>query len=130
MKRMLWIAAVLLTACQDQTTAQGGASDLVAQAVEAQGGAEALRALNGLELKGEARFWEPGQSQAAGGEVRELGTATVEVTWDLEKGLARTVWDRDQHYPPPAVKLTSSGIGISNTLCRSRMATSDSMCAG
>jgi glyoxylase-like metal-dependent hydrolase (beta-lactamase superfamily II) len=106
MKRMLWIAALLLTACQEpSTTAQGGASDLVSHAVEAQGGAEALRALNGLELKGEARFWEPGQSQAAGGEARELGTASVEVTWDLEKGMARTAWDRDQQYPPPAVKL-------------------------
>ena len=106
MKRMLWIAALLLTACQDQsTTAQGGASDLVNQAVEAQGGAEALRGLARLELKGEARFWEPGQSQAAGGEARELGTATFETIWDLAKGMARTNWDRDQQYPPPAVKL-------------------------
>ena len=106
MKRMLWIAALLLTACQDQsTTAQGGASDLVNQAVEAQGGAEALRGLNRLELKGDARFWEPGQSQAAGGEARELGSATFETIWDLAKGMARTNWDRDQQYPPPAVKL-------------------------
>jgi hypothetical protein len=106
MKRMLCIAALLLTACQDpSTTAQGGASDLVNQAVEAQGGAEALRRLTRLELKGDARFWEPGQSQAAGGEARELGTATVEVTWDLAKGMARTNWNRDQQYPPPAVKL-------------------------
>jgi glyoxylase-like metal-dependent hydrolase (beta-lactamase superfamily II) len=106
MKRMLWIAAVLLTACQDQaTTAQGDARDLVSQAVEAQGGADALRGLAGLEVKGDARFWEPGQSQAAGGEARELGTATFEMTWDLPKSMARTTWDRDQQYPPPAVKL-------------------------
>ena len=104
MKRMFWIAALLLAACQDQS-AQGGAGDLINQAVQAQGGAEALRGLTGLELKGDARFWEPGQSQAAGGEARELGTATVQMTWDLEKGVARTSWDRDQQYPPPAVKL-------------------------
>ena len=63
MKRMLWIAALLLAACQDQTTSVQG--DLVNQAVEAQGGAEALRGLTGLTAKGDARFWEPGQSQVA-----------------------------------------------------------------
>ena len=71
----------------------------------AQGGADALRGLTGLTAKGDARFWEPGQSQAPGGEARELGTATFEMTWDLAKGMARTNWDRDQQYPPPAVKL-------------------------
>jgi hypothetical protein len=104
MKRMVWIAALMLAACQDQSV-QGEAGSLLNQAVEAQGGAAALRALTGLEAKGDARFWEPGQSQAAGGEARELGTATFEITWDLEKGMARTNWDRDQQYPPPAVKL-------------------------
>jgi hypothetical protein len=53
----------------------------------------------------DARFWEPGQSQAAGGEPRELGTATFETFWDLAKGMSQTTWDRDQQYPPPAVKL-------------------------
>jgi Metallo-beta-lactamase superfamily len=106
MKRMLWIAALLLAACQDQTTsAPGSAGDLISQAVEAQGGAEALRGLTGLEVKGDARFWEPGQSQVPGGEARELGTATFEMSWDLAKGMARTNWNRDQQYPPPAVKL-------------------------
>jgi hypothetical protein len=104
MKRMLWIAALLLAACQDQSV-QGEAGNLLSQAVEAQGGAAALRGLTALEAKGDAKFWEPGQSQAAGGEARELGTATFEVTWDLEKGMARTNWNRDQQYPPPAVKL-------------------------
>ena len=106
MKRMLWIAALLLAACQDQsTTAQGDAGNLISQAVEAQGGAAALRGLTGLTANGDARFWEPGQSQAAGGEARELGSATFETIWDLAKGMARTNWNRDQQYPPPAVKL-------------------------
>jgi len=103
MKRMLWIAALLLAACQDQTTSAQG--ELINQAVQAQGGAEALRGLTGLAAKGDARFWEPGQSQVPGGEARELGTATFEVTWNLAEGMARTNWDRDQQYPPPAVKL-------------------------
>ncbi len=104
MKRMLAIAALLLAACQEQI-AEGSARDLVNQAVTAQGGADALRGLAGLEIKGDARFWDPGQSQSAGGEPRELGTATFEMSWDLAKGMARTNWNRDQQYPPPAVKL-------------------------
>jgi Metallo-beta-lactamase superfamily len=103
MKRMLWIAALLLAACQDQTTT--AQEDLVNQSVEAQGGAGALRGLTGFAAKGDARFWEPEQSQVPGGEARVLGTATFEVTWNLAEGMARTNWDRDQQYPPPAVKL-------------------------
>ena len=104
MRRMLAIAALLLAACQEQV-APGSARDLVNQAVTAQGGDDALRGLTGLNVRGDARFWEPGQSQAAGGDPRELGTATFETIWDLAKGMARTTWDRDQQYPPPAVKL-------------------------
>ena len=104
MKRILAIAALLLAACQEQV-AEGSPRDLVNKAVTAQGGADALRGLAGLEIKGDARFWDPGQSQAAGGEPRELGTATFEMSWDLAKGMARTNWNRDQQYPPPAVKL-------------------------
>ena len=106
MKRMLWFAAaLLLAACQDQTTTAGGGGALVSEAVQAQGGADALRGLTGLTVRGDARFWDPGQSYVPGGEPRELGTATFEMTWDLAKGTARTQWDRDQQYPPPAVKL-------------------------
>ena len=106
MKRTLAIAALLLAACQDQSTVAGGdAGGLVTAAVTAQGGADALRGLTGLTVSGDARFWEPGQSQVPGGQARELGTATFETTWDLAKGMARTNWNRDQQYPPPAVKL-------------------------
>jgi hypothetical protein len=92
-------------ACDTQPVASQNAADLVRQAVAAQGGADALRRLNTLAAKGDARFWEPNQSLVAGGEPRFLGTATFETTWDLAKGMARTHWDRDQQYPPPAVKL-------------------------
>src|SRR5882672_359890 len=106
MKRMLSIAALLLAVSPVQPAlAQGNAGELVRQAVAAQGGAEALRGLTGFSAKGDARFWEPGQSFVAGGEPRFLGTASFDITWDLGRGMARTNWDRDQQYPPPAVKL-------------------------
>src|SRR5881296_1450995 len=99
-------AALLLTMSQTQPSlAQNGANNLVKQAIAAEGGADALRALKGLAIKGEAKFWEPEQSEKAGGEPRFLGDATFTVTWDLAKEMARTEWDRDQKYPDPPVKL-------------------------
>jgi glyoxylase-like metal-dependent hydrolase (beta-lactamase superfamily II) len=106
MKYALSIAIWLLAMSHGQPSfAQGSAGDLVKQAIAAEGGAAALRGLSGLAVKGDAKFWEPGQSFAAGGEARFLGDATFAITWDLAKGMARTEWDRDQKYPAPPVKL-------------------------
>ena len=107
MKYALSISAALLLAMSQvqPSLAQNGANDLVKQAIAAEGGADALRALKRLAIKGEAKFWEPEQSEKAGGEPRFLGDATFTVTWDLAKGMARTDWDRDQKYPDPPVKL-------------------------
>src|SRR6202045_4222777 len=111
MKYALSIVAMLLATTQLQPAfAQNSAADLVKQAVAAEGGADALRALKSLAVKGDAKFWEPGQSLAAGGEPRFLGDATFAITWDLAKGTARTDWDRDQKYPEPAIKLKYSEI--------------------
>jgi glyoxylase-like metal-dependent hydrolase (beta-lactamase superfamily II) len=105
MGRLILIAALLLAVSQEQATAaQNDASDLVAQAVAAQGGANALRGLTAIEVMGDASFWGPGQSYVAGGEPRFFGTGKFEITWNLETGMARTKWDRDQQYPPPAAK--------------------------
>src|SRR5215467_6628709 len=93
MKYALSIVAALLLAMSQ------------AQPALAQDGADALSALKVLAIKGEARFWEPEQSEKAGGEPRFLGDATFTMTWDLEKEMARTEWDRDQKYPDPPVKL-------------------------
>lgn len=87
------------------TAVEENAADLVRDGVEAQGGANALRGLNRLSVKGDARFFEPGQSFAPGGEPRALGTATFEIAWDLTAGMARTAWNRDQQHPPPPAKL-------------------------
>jgi glyoxylase-like metal-dependent hydrolase (beta-lactamase superfamily II) len=109
MKYALSITALLLATSQmPPAFAQNSASDLVKQAVAAEGGADALRALKSLAVRGDAKFWEPGQSLAAGGEPRFLGDATFLITWDLAKGMARTDWDRDQKYPDPPIKLKYS----------------------
>src|ERR1700686_5606186 len=111
MKHALSLAALLLATSQmPPAFAQNNAGDLVKQAVAAEGGADALRGLKSLAVKGDAKFWEPGQSLAAGGEARFLGDATFAITWDLAKGMARPDWDRDQKYPEPAIKLKYSGI--------------------
>src|SRR5437867_9292715 len=104
MKNVLSIAALLLVISQQQPASAQGSADLVKQAVAAEGGAE-LRMLKALAIKGDAKFWEPGQSLVAGAEPRFLGDATFAITWDLANGRARTAWDRDQKYPEPAVKI-------------------------
>jgi glyoxylase-like metal-dependent hydrolase (beta-lactamase superfamily II) len=92
-------------ACERQPVAAKSAGDFVREAIQAEGGADALRALNRLQAKGNASFWEPGQAHEAGGDARFLGTANFEVIWDLANGMARTSWDRDQQYPLPPAKL-------------------------
>jgi hypothetical protein len=104
MKYFLAVAALLFVMNTQQPAfaqAQGSGDNLVKQAVTAEGGADALRGLKGLAIKGDAKFWEPGQSFAPDGEPRFLGDATFTMTWDLAKGSARTAWDRDQKYPDP-----------------------------
>src|SRR3989475_8473042 len=104
MKYILSTVALLLTISPQQPALAQGGNDLVKQAVAAEGG-DALRQLKSLSIKGDAKFWEPGQSFLAGSEPRFLGDATFATTWDLATGRARTAWDRDQKYPEPAVKI-------------------------
>ena len=102
MKYALAVVILLLALIPQQPAlAQGNGDSLVKQAVTAEGGADALRAVKGLAIKGDAKFWEPGQSFAAGGEPRFLGDATFDATVDLAEGRARIAWDRDQKYPDP-----------------------------
>jgi glyoxylase-like metal-dependent hydrolase (beta-lactamase superfamily II) len=102
MKYVLSVAVLLLAMSPQQPVfAQGSAGNLVKRAVAAQGGPAALRGLKGLAIKGDAKFWEPGQSFVKDGDPRFLGDATFTITWDLARGSARTAWDRDQKYPDP-----------------------------
>jgi glyoxylase-like metal-dependent hydrolase (beta-lactamase superfamily II) len=73
--------------------------DLVKQAVEAQGGVEALRALKRVAIKGEVRHWEPEESFVAGGPPVFTDRSTFSVVWDLENGMARADWDRAIQFP-------------------------------
>src|SRR2546430_7240636 len=102
MKYALSISAALLLAMsqwQPAVAQNSSASNLVKQAIAAQGGEAALRALKGVTIKGDAKFWEPGQSKVAGGEPKFTEDATFTATRDLTKGLAKIEWDRDHKYP-------------------------------
>jgi hypothetical protein len=94
-------AALLMAASQgQQALAQSNPLDLVKQAVEAQGGANALRAINTLVQKGDTKHWEPGQSNSVNGESRFLGDSTLTVSVDYSAPVrVRFDWDRDMKYP-------------------------------
>ena len=102
MKYSLMISAGLLMAIGHTlpASAQTNPTDLVKLGVEAQGGADALRALRTLVQKGDAKHWEPGQSHSVTGESRFLGDSTVTVTVDYSNPLrVRYDWDRNMLYP-------------------------------
>jgi glyoxylase-like metal-dependent hydrolase (beta-lactamase superfamily II) len=101
MKRFLsFSVAVFVSAAPLVARAQNAAPvDLVKQAVAAAGGIEALRAVKGVLLKADAQFWEPQQSYVADGEPRLIGDSKLTVTWDVEKSMARSDWDREFKYP-------------------------------
>jgi glyoxylase-like metal-dependent hydrolase (beta-lactamase superfamily II) len=85
-------------------------NNLVSDAVKAQGGADALRALKTLSIKGETKNYEPGQSKVAGGEPKFVEDTKFTTTRDLANNMARTEWDRDHKYPDPAgqIKFTET----------------------
>jgi hypothetical protein len=99
MKSTLVVAAALLFGASQMPVLAESPNDLVSQAVAAQGGADALHALKGAIIKGEAKHWEPGQSLKAGGEPRFLGDATFTLTADGVNRMARIDWVRDMKYP-------------------------------
>src|SRR5262249_40963181 len=87
-------------------------AELVKQAVDALGGANALRAVKTMVSKADAKHWEPGQSQSVNGESRFLGDSTVTTTTDYtgkDGVLVRNDWDGDMKYPA-VEKLKSSEI--------------------
>ena len=79
--------------------AQTGYPDLVAAAVEAQGGAQAMRSLNSVIIQGGAKHWEPEEAFATGGTARFLGDSTFSIDWQLALGWARIEWERSMQYP-------------------------------
>ena len=79
--------------------AQAAPADLVALAVEAQGGEAAMRSLNSLMIQGDAKHWEPEELFMAGGTPRFLGDSTFTLAWQLALGWARIDWNRSMQYP-------------------------------
>ncbi len=98
MKHALMLCAGVLIVSPVPALAQSP-SELVSQAVAAQGGADALRAFKTVVIKGDAKHWEPGQSFKAGGEARFLGDSTFTLTVDDANRMVRIDWDRDMKYP-------------------------------
>src|SRR5262247_2961222 len=95
---MTFTAALLLAAGVAGPASAQSPGELVQQAVAAQGGADALRGLKTLVIKGEAKHWEPGQSVRAGGETRFIGDSVFTVSADVPNQLIRIDWDRDMKY--------------------------------
>jgi len=104
MKRAAMMLAVSLAismvvvACASM---QLGGRDLVAKAVSAQGGPEALATVKTLSYKATIRQWEPEQSAKAGGEMRLAGDATAVAVTDVATGTTRTDWVKNSQYPAP-----------------------------
>jgi glyoxylase-like metal-dependent hydrolase (beta-lactamase superfamily II) len=96
-------AALLMAFGQAQPASAQSPADLVKQSVEALGGADALRGLKSLVFKGDAKHWEPGQSQSINGDARFLGDSAFTVTVDFASNkdgpMVRYDWDRDMKYP-------------------------------
>jgi glyoxylase-like metal-dependent hydrolase (beta-lactamase superfamily II) len=99
---LLFSTALLMAFGQMQPASAQSPTDLVKQAVDALGGANALRAVKTIVQKGDAQHWEPGQSHSINGESRFLGDSTLTVTVDYANKDGTTVrydWDRDMKYP-------------------------------
>ena len=75
--------SIVVVACASM---QPGGRDLVARALSAQGGAEALTAVKTISYKATVRQWEPEQSAKAGGEMRLANDSTVISVTDVAAG--------------------------------------------
>lgn len=99
---LMFSAALLLALGQGQPASAQSPADLVKQAVDAIGGADALRAVKTMVTKSDAKHWEPGQSHSVTGESRFLGDSTLTTTVDYsgkDGAVVRYDWERDMKYP-------------------------------
>jgi predicted small secreted protein len=92
------VIALIGAACASMS---GGGRDLVAQGVQAQGGADALTAVKTISQKATVRYWEPEQSVVAGGEMRFANESTLDMVTDVAAGASRLDWVRKFEYPGP-----------------------------
>lgn len=105
-KPRLLVSAALALGLAGTAQAAGDAAAVttVRQAVDAAGGANALRAVHTVTVHAAAKHWEPDQSVEPGGEQRFLDDATVTIAMDLASGAARIDWERNFAYPFPGKK--------------------------
>src|SRR5262245_12300389 len=97
---LMFSAALLMATGQVQPASAQAPADLVKQAVDAMGGADAIRAVKTIVQKADAKHWEPGQSHSVNGESRFLGDSTVTISVDFAAPLrVRYDWERDMKYP-------------------------------
>src|SRR3979411_950343 len=92
------IVSMIVVACASM---QPGGRDLVARAVSAQGGADALAAVKTISSKATIRQWEPEQSAIAGGEMRLANDSTLVTVTDVATGTTQSDWVRNFQYPAP-----------------------------
>jgi glyoxylase-like metal-dependent hydrolase (beta-lactamase superfamily II) len=101
---LLLSTALCLAFGQAQPASAQSPGDLVKQAVDALGGADAIRAIKTNVAKGTAKHWEPGQSNSVNGEARFLGDSNITLTADIANGIVRVDWDRVMTYLPEKTK--------------------------
>ena len=91
------LGALLAVSCATPTREQ----NLVNRAVEAMGGAERLAGIKTIAFKGGAKYWEPEQSDAPGGEERFANETSFEGIIDAASRSSRTDIVRNFAYPSP-----------------------------
>jgi Metallo-beta-lactamase superfamily len=90
-------SAFLLASCATPTREQG----LVNRAVDAMGGAERLAGIKTIAFRGTAKYWEPEQSDAPGGEARFANESNFSGIIDGASRASRIDWVRNFAYPAP-----------------------------
>jgi glyoxylase-like metal-dependent hydrolase (beta-lactamase superfamily II) len=94
---LLAFLSIALVSCATPTREQS----LVSRAVDAMGGAERLAGIKTITFKGSAKYWEPEQSEAPGGEPRFANESTFEGIADVAARATRIDWVRNFAYPAP-----------------------------
>src|SRR5919106_6584681 len=95
-------ALIFVLAATHPSHAQGSAPELIRRAVSAQGGADALRAVQTLVIRGVGRQSVTGQAYRAVGEPRFVGESIFTVTADVARRSIRVDWDRELRLPTPS----------------------------
>ena len=98
---LLSVVATLLSCAGPSTTSLSRDQELVNRALAAMGGAEAVRGLRSVSIKGTLKHWEPEQSHAPGGDMRFAADATFDITMDFVNHVSRIDWVKQFAYPAP-----------------------------